>query len=110
MPRARADTLTRVMRAVADGRLSLHHGADRLVTRARLLEQKGIGPWTASYVLMRGLGDPDVLMWGDLGLQRALTRLGGSAGDRSPPRMTENWKPWRSYATHHLWNQQASSG
>lgn len=108
MPRARADTLTRVMRAVAEGRLDVGHGAERQATRAQLIAQKGIGPWTASYVVMRGLGDPDVLMSDDLGLHRALTNLDQPASGRSVTALAEQWRPWRSYATHHLWNRQVS--
>lgn len=112
MPRARADTLVRVMTAVADGAVPLEHAADRADTLARLLEQKGIGPWTASYVLMRGLGDPDILMAGDLGLTRALTALGTAHDRHTLGQISQRWSPWRSYATHHVWHslQPAQTG
>jgi AraC family transcriptional regulator of adaptative response / DNA-3-methyladenine glycosylase II len=103
MPRARADTLIRVMAAVADDALPLDHAADRTDTYARLVEQKGIGPWTASYVLMRGLGDPDVLMAGDLGLTHALTALQTPHDHPILNQISRRWSPWRSYATHHIW-------
>jgi AraC family transcriptional regulator of adaptative response / DNA-3-methyladenine glycosylase II len=103
MPRARADTLIRVMAAVADDALPLDHAADRADTYARLVEQKGIGPWTASYVLMRGLGDPDVLMASDLGLMRALTVLKTPHDHPILNQISRRWSPWRSYATHHIW-------
>jgi AraC family transcriptional regulator of adaptative response / DNA-3-methyladenine glycosylase II len=59
---------------------------------------KGIGPWTAHYVAMRGLGDPDVFLDTDLGVKHALTARGLDAS------AAERWRPWRTYAMHHLWN------
>jgi AraC family transcriptional regulator of adaptative response / DNA-3-methyladenine glycosylase II len=55
----------------------------------------GVGPWTAAYVAMR-LGDPDVLLDTDLVIRRALNALGPGADPGA-------WRPFRSYATHHLW-------
>ena len=57
----------------------------------------GIGPWTIGYVLMRGLGDPDVFLASDLGVRAGLARLGITATH------ADAWRPWRSYALHHLW-------
>jgi AraC family transcriptional regulator of adaptative response / DNA-3-methyladenine glycosylase II len=90
MPRARGETLRRVAARVAGDELDVRD------TDA-LLAERGIGPWTVAYVRMRGLGDPDVLVAGDLGLRRALQALGLSAA------RAQAWRPWRSYATHHLW-------
>jgi AraC family transcriptional regulator of adaptative response / DNA-3-methyladenine glycosylase II len=56
----------------------------------------GVGPWTASYVAMRALGDPDEFLPGDVGIRHALARLGAPVSD-------ERWRPWRSYAVIHLW-------
>ncbi|MDT4996404.1 MAG: AraC family transcriptional regulator, partial [Pseudonocardiales bacterium] len=86
----------------ADGDLDLAPGADRAATRAGLLALPGVGPWTADYVAMRALADPDVLMSGDLGVRRAAAALGISLADGRP-----DWAPWRSYATHHLWTHTA---
>jgi AraC family transcriptional regulator of adaptative response / DNA-3-methyladenine glycosylase II len=97
MPRARGRTLVALARALADGTVELHPGADREQTRARLLALPGIGPWTADYIAMRALGDPDVFLAADLGVRRSLERLGGDPG------AAEHWRPFRSYATHHLW-------
>ena len=63
-----------------------------------LLRVRGIGPWTAAYVVMRGLGDPDVFLPGDAGIRRALGALG-----LAHVRTGDRWRPWRSYAVHHLW-------
>ena len=97
MPRARADTIRRLSAAVVTGDIVLDAGADPGAARAGLLALKGIGPWTADYVVMRGLGEPDTFLTGDLGVRHALDRLDVPA-DRAV-----RWSPWRSYAVHHLW-------
>ncbi len=95
MPRARARAIIAAATAVADGSLALDAGADREKTRADLLALPGIGPWTADYLLMRALRDPDVMLETDLIVRRQLDRLG--VDDTKP------WAPWRSYAALHLW-------
>jgi AraC family transcriptional regulator of adaptative response / DNA-3-methyladenine glycosylase II len=97
MPTARAATLQRVGAAVVDGDLTLDTGVDRTEVIDQLVALKGIGPWTAQYVVMRGLGDPDVFLDTDLGVRHALTAL-----DLEPD-IAEQWRPWRTYAMHHLW-------
>ena len=97
MPTARRDTIRHLSEAVIDGSVELHVGADPERTREQLLAVRGIGPWTADYVVMRGLGHPDRFLDTDLGVRHAMTRLGLGA-DRSSA-----WAPWRSYAVHHLW-------
>ena len=97
MPAARRATLRSIAAAVLDGSLALHPGADRDEVRRQLLELRGIGPWTAEYVVMRGLHDPDAFLPSDLGVRRALERAGSHVG------AAERWRPWRSYALHHLW-------
>jgi AraC family transcriptional regulator of adaptative response / DNA-3-methyladenine glycosylase II len=62
MPRARAVALVGLCRALADGDLRLERDVDRAQARRRLLALPGIGPWTAGYVAMRALGDPDVFL------------------------------------------------
>ncbi len=103
MPGARRDTIRRVAAAVADGALELDVGSDPVVAQHQLLALKGIGPWTAEYVVMRGLGHPDTFLTNDLGVRHALDRLGVDAGESS------RWAPWRSYAVHHLWASLAES-
>jgi AraC family transcriptional regulator of adaptative response / DNA-3-methyladenine glycosylase II len=97
MPGARRDTIRRLARAVAEGDLELDAGSDPAVAHRQLLALKGIGPWTADYVVMRGLGHPDTFLTSDLGVRHALNRL-GLAGEQG-----SSWAPWRSYAVHHLW-------
>jgi len=98
MPRARGEAVVRLASALASGDLALHPGADRDEATARLLALPGIGPWTANYVRMRALFDPDAFLPTDAGVLRALKALGGALAD------ARSWHPWRSYATHHLWS------
>ena len=106
---ARQRTLGALARQLAEGVLALGPGADRDEARRRLLEVWGVGPWTAGYVLLRALGDPDVFPAEDLGLQRAaaLLRLPTSVGVLAAH--AERWRPWRSYAAHHLWAFDAAA-
>lgn len=97
MPAARRETLRTLCAALADGRICLEPGADRAETERRLLALRGIGPWTAGYLRMRALGDPDVFLPGDAGVRHGLARLG------APPAAAVGWRPWSSYALHHLW-------
>ena len=126
MPRSRGRALTGLAAALASGELGLDPGAERDRAEAVLLALPGIGPWTASYVRMRALSDPDAFLPGDVGVLDALRRLGavpggsggsgrsgGSGGSGGRARtsrsvigsaaLAEGWRPWRSYAVHHLW-------
>jgi AraC family transcriptional regulator, regulatory protein of adaptative response / DNA-3-methyladenine glycosylase II len=103
VPSARRDTLRGLARALAGGQIVLDPGSEREEVERRLLELRGIGSWTASYVAMRALGDPDAFLTSDLGVRKAICRL-GHAGDRgSVASLAERWRPWRAYATQHLW-------
>ncbi|NLU65900.1 DNA-3-methyladenine glycosylase 2 family protein [Streptomyces sp. HNM0574] len=99
MPETRRRTLRTVSAALADGTLALGPGADRDEAERHLLALPGVGPWTAGYIRMRALGDPDVFLPGDAGVRHGLARA-GIAADRSAA-----WRPWRSYALHHLWHR-----
>ncbi|MEV0260100.1 AlkA N-terminal domain-containing protein [Streptomyces sp. NPDC050617] len=98
MPDARRRALRTVSGALADGRVALDPGVDRDATEQALLALTGIGPWTARYMRMRALGDPDVFLPGDAGVRHGLAAIGATA------EAAEGWRPWRSYALHHLWN------
>jgi AraC family transcriptional regulator of adaptative response / DNA-3-methyladenine glycosylase II len=104
LTQARATTLTTMAEAVAAGALRLHPGADQRTTEVALTAIRGIGPWTASYIAMRALRDPDAFPSRDLGLLKAFGRLTGtSATERQLEHYAERWRPWRSYAAVHLW-------
>jgi AraC family transcriptional regulator, regulatory protein of adaptative response / DNA-3-methyladenine glycosylase II len=100
IPLARQATLKALASALAAGDLTIDPGADRDETRAKLLELPGVGAWTASYIAVRALGEPDAFMATDLGVRRALERLGAR---KDPVTLSERWKPWRAYAQQHLW-------
>jgi AraC family transcriptional regulator of adaptative response / DNA-3-methyladenine glycosylase II len=78
--------------------LILDATTDRARLRTELAAIKGIGPWSIAHVEMRGFGDPDVFLDGDLVARRGLAALDLTPAD------TDRWRPWRSYATRHLWN------
>lgn len=99
VPRGRAAAI----RALARAGLDLSPGADRAAATRALLELPGVGPWTASYVAMRALGDDDAFPPGDAGVRRALERLGHDGRPAAAERLAERWRPWRSYALMHLW-------
>ena len=107
VPRTRAAAVRALARASLEGLdLSWRPRGDssRSVEVARhLLLIPGIGPWTASYVQLRGLGDPDVFLPGDLVLRRA---LGGVTAAQAAV-MAEAWRPHRSLAVLHLWTHRA---
>jgi AraC family transcriptional regulator of adaptative response / DNA-3-methyladenine glycosylase II len=98
MPRKRAATLLAVAGAFSDGTLVLDPGVDRADAKRRLLDLPGVGPWTADYLRMRAMADPDVLLASDLGVAKSARALGLDL-----LRAGATWAPWRSYATHHLW-------
>ena len=104
MPGARGRALVTACAAIASGELDLRPGADPAETRASLLALPGIGDWTASYVALRVLRDPDAFLPTDLGIRRALRRLGQA------PEVAERWRPWRAYAAQHLWAASAVDG
>lgn len=93
----RATTLLMLAEQVAGGRIVLDPGSDRDDTRARLLAIPGVGPWTADYVALRALGDPDAWPGTDLVLARRV------AADGLEP---NRWRPWRGYAAMHLWTSR----
>jgi AraC family transcriptional regulator of adaptative response / DNA-3-methyladenine glycosylase II len=103
VPASRRRTLRALARAVAGGELTLDPGADRADVHRRLLALPGIGEWTAGYIVMRALGDPDTFLASDLGILRAGARLGLGNNPRTIGEQAAAWRPWRSYATHHLW-------
>jgi AraC family transcriptional regulator, regulatory protein of adaptative response / DNA-3-methyladenine glycosylase II len=102
MPTARAATIRRLSEAVATAEVAMDPGADPADLRHRLLGVRGVGPWTADYVVMRALGHPDIFLPTDRGVVRALAARGLDSGRAAA------WAPWRSYAVHHLWAAEPS--
>jgi AraC family transcriptional regulator, regulatory protein of adaptative response / DNA-3-methyladenine glycosylase II len=100
---ARQATLRALAAAMATGRLDLDPGTDPAQAAARLGELPGIGPWTVAYIMMRAVRHPDAFPGTDLGLRRAMERLG------RPLSHASHWRPWRAYAALHLWTWEALS-
>jgi len=103
VPATRRATLRALATAVAGGRLSLDPGADRAEVYRQLTALPGIGDWTAGYIVMRALGDPDTFLPSDLGVKKAGARLGLGSNPRAMSETATAWRPWRTYATHQLW-------
>lgn len=108
MPRARGRALVALCAALAAGDVDLRPGADPDAAEAALLELPGVGPWTAAYVRLRALGDRDAFPAADLGIRRALERLGADGDPRSAAALAERWRPLRAYAAQHLWALDAA--
>jgi len=108
MPRSRAATLSAVAAAVvADPDLfCVSRGLDQAIER--LSSIRGVGEWTAHYIALRQLREPDAFPAADVGLMRALAHLEGRTwSSRELVGRAESWRPWRAYAAQHLW---ASAG
>jgi AraC family transcriptional regulator of adaptative response / DNA-3-methyladenine glycosylase II len=109
--RSRAETLRRVAKAVVDGSLTLDPSQDPATFRETLVAIPGIGEWTAQYVAMRALKNPDAFPAADLGLLRAFDEPGRR---RLRPaeleKMSQEWRPWRAYAALLLWSSAPGSG
>jgi AraC family transcriptional regulator, regulatory protein of adaptative response / DNA-3-methyladenine glycosylase II len=100
----RANSVRALARAVCDGQISFERIADTNAFLARLSQIRGIGEWTAQYVAMRALGQPDAFPSDDLGLVRAA----GLKNSREMEQRSLAWRPWRAYAAVYLWTMQAS--
>jgi 3-methyladenine DNA glycosylase/8-oxoguanine DNA glycosylase len=100
---AKAATLHGVSQAVATRLIDLDalRGAPTADAEATLIALPGIGPWTAHYVRMRALGDRDAFPAADLGVLKAMARA--DVPRREIVARAEAWRPWRAYATLHLW-------
>ena len=103
VPKTRRRTLLELIERLADSSLVLDAGCDWDAARQQLLALPGVGPWTAEVIAMRGLGDPDAFPASDLGLRQAAKDMGLPANARALTERSLAWRPWRSYATQHLW-------
>ncbi len=103
MPRERAEGIIALAREVATGDVRLEVGNDPGDTIDRLLALPGIGRWTAEYIAMRALGWADAFPHGDVALRNS---LGGVTAARAEE-LAQAWRPWRSYAAMHLWQDWA---
>ena len=103
---ARRAALRLLARAVLAGQVDFEAAPAKVA--AALTSLEGIGPWTAQYVALRALGEPDALPYGDWVLRRMAAPAGTAM--LSPRQLEERaggWRPWRAYATVHLWRAAA---
>ena len=104
MPRARSGALATLARAAADDPGLFDPTGDLPTAIARLKALPGIGEWTAQYIAMRQLREPDAFPAGDIGLMRAMTGPDGVRPTAAALQArAEAWRPWRAYAALHLW-------
>jgi AraC family transcriptional regulator of adaptative response / DNA-3-methyladenine glycosylase II len=104
-PANRVATIIRVADAVASGRLRLDVETPAAELREQLLALPGVGPWTADYLAMRALGNPDSFLETDLVIRQRAEALGLPSAPRALAARAEAWAPWRSYASLHLWRR-----
>jgi AraC family transcriptional regulator of adaptative response / DNA-3-methyladenine glycosylase II len=104
MPGARRRTLQAMAEAALDDPDLFRAAGSIDDTIAKLCAIKGVGEWTAHYIALRVVREPDAFPASDIGILRGATPAGGA---RPTPqellRMAENWRPWRAYAAQHLW-------
>ncbi len=107
----RVETLRAIARAVADGSLALGANGSLEGSVERLVALPGIGPWTAQYIALRALGEPDAFPTGDLGLIHAWeARTKSTVSAKELDCAAEAWRPWRAYAALHLWTSLSDGG
>ena len=98
---ARAKSIIALAKAHASGSLILdgggHDHPDASIRR--LAEVPGIGPWTAHYIAMRALRWPDAFPKEDIAVRNNL----GGVTAKEAEALSQNWRPWRSYAVMHIW-------
>ena len=113
LTRAKCKALIGAAEASLDGRLDAERlrAAPAAEAEGALVALPGIGPWTASYLRMRVLGDRDAFPALDLGILRALQALLANPELGAPEalRIAENWRPWRAYACFQLWGSLADA-
>lgn len=104
--RAKAASVLGLALAVLDGTVDWDHlrSAPAAEAEAALDALPGIGPWTASYVRMRTLGDRDAFPAADLGVIKAFKARLPEITPKQIEERAESWRPWRAYATLHLWH------
>lgn len=98
VPAGRRAALRALTAALADGSLSLDPGVDRDDAERQVLALPGVDAWSAGTIRMHALGDPDVRPVDDAALAAGTRRAGAATADQ------EGWRPWSTYAVHHLWN------
>ena len=105
-PANRVATIIRVADAVASGELRLDVETPAAELRAQLLALPGVGPWTADYLALRTLGNPDTFLETDLVIRQSAEALGLPGAPKALAQRAAAWAPWRSYASLQLWRHR----
>jgi len=123
-PKRRIDAVREAAAAMAAGGLDFGYGDDLAGLQAKLLPLPGVGPWTVGYLAMRVIGAPDVFLANDAAVRNGIRSLAqlpfrGEAvagvvtnGTLPPGPLSPDFRevrPWRSYATMHLWRAAAAA-
>jgi AraC family transcriptional regulator, regulatory protein of adaptative response / DNA-3-methyladenine glycosylase II len=109
LPRSRATALSSLAAAMVNDPHLLRSFDHLDVAVEKLSRLPGIGGWTAQYIAMRALHEPDAFPATDLGLLRAMATRDGRPTPARLMRTAEAWRPWRAYAAVHLWLEHARS-
>ncbi len=113
MPAARTTSLRAAAEAVANGTLNFRRFTSAAELFQSLCALPGIGPWSAEYIMLRGLGEPDAFPSSDLGIRKAVSALEADGhvliGARQVGEIAERWRPWRGYAAILLWRSLAEA-
>lgn len=104
LTKTRTQTLIRFISALNSNQITLELTSDLETFVKQLKTVKGIGDWTANYIAMRGLSDPNAFPDTDLGIIKAMQKHQPEISQKEIVAYSERWKPWRSYATLVLWN------
>jgi 3-methyladenine DNA glycosylase/8-oxoguanine DNA glycosylase len=105
MPLKRASAIKLLAVAVASG--ELRFDMDEQTFYEQILAIPGIGPWTAQYVCLRALSNPDAFLHGDLVIRKVAAKTLGVSSEKELIDRAEAWRPWRGYAGMHLWRASA---
>jgi len=108
MPRARAAAISAMAGAAAADPTLFERGEDLAASIERLRALPGVGDWTAHYIAMRALREPDAFPAADIGLMRAMDLGGGRPSPAALAKHAATWRPWRAYAALHLWSYEAA--
>lgn len=109
LPRTRADAIRALAQAVCEKRVTFDPAGGAAELERQLTAVKGIGVWTAQYVAMRALNEPDAFPASDLGLLKAAARHGMATTPKMLADHAEVWRPWRAYAAIHLWRSETAA-
>jgi 3-methyladenine DNA glycosylase/8-oxoguanine DNA glycosylase len=108
MPNKRAQAIKDMAAAVVRGEIDLARSNSSEILVGQMTAIKGIGPWTAQYVTMRALNDPDAFLHSDLVILKSAASLLGIQSEKEMLERSQAWRPWRAYAGMHLWRYAAS--